>query len=110
MRAVTAATAENPSVGFPVREFLALALPALALAAETRLMPSATGTTRHASYVQVFEPDQEALGGGSQACRLSSKPGQHDEGKGLSESSCNAPLRRRYYDSNFQVTSRRTVI
>jgi hypothetical protein len=42
MRAVTAATAENPSVGFPVREFLALALLALALAAETRLMASAS--------------------------------------------------------------------
>ena len=40
-----------------MRKLLALALLALALAAETGLMASAAGTMRHLSYVQVFEPD-----------------------------------------------------
>jgi hypothetical protein len=40
-----------------MRKLLALALLALALAAETGLMASGAGTIRHLSYVQVFEPD-----------------------------------------------------
>jgi len=40
-----------------VREFLGLVLLAVALAVETGLMASANGTTRHQSYVEVFEAD-----------------------------------------------------